>query len=130
MTIQNELKSAIMKVQDLEKKMESQEQYSRRNCILIQGLKEKMNKSADDGVLKLVREELIEDILLADLDRTQRIGKKTDSSSKPPPVIVKFARYNIRAKVFKRKKKLKAKIISITESLTRYRMSVLNEAGE
>ena len=40
-TIQNELKSAIMKVQDLEKKMESQEQYSRRNCILIHGLKEK-----------------------------------------------------------------------------------------
>ena len=35
-TLQNELKSATTKVQDLEKKMERQEQYSTRNCILIQ----------------------------------------------------------------------------------------------
>ena len=33
-------------------------------------------------------------------------------------------------KFFKSKKKIKAKNISITESLTRYRMSVLNEARE
>ena len=56
--------------------------------------------------------------------------KKSDSSSKPRPVIVKFARCNIREKVFKSKKKLKGKNISITESLTRYQMSVLNEARE
>ena len=75
-TLQNELKSATMKVQDLEKKMERQEQYSRRNCILIHGLKEEIDESTDDRVLKLFREELNEDVLLADLDRTHRIGKK------------------------------------------------------
>ena len=57
-----------------------QEQYSRRNCILIHGLKEEMDESTDDRVLKLFREELNEDVLLADLDRTDRIGKKSDSS--------------------------------------------------
>ena len=56
--------------------------------------------------------------------------KKRDSSSIPRPVIVKFARYNIREKVFKSKKNLKAKNISITESLTEYRLSVINEARE
>ena len=56
--------------------MERQEQYSRRNCILIHGLKEEKNESTDDRVLKLFREELNEDVLLADLDRTHRIGKK------------------------------------------------------
>ena len=90
-TLQNELKSASMKVEDLEKKMERQEQYSRRNCILIHVLKEEKNKSTDDRVLKLFREELNEDILLVDLDRTHRIREKRDSSSKPRPVIVKFA---------------------------------------
>ena len=75
-TLQNNLKSASMKVEDLEKKMERQEQYSRRNCILIHGLKEEMDESTDDRVLKLFREELNEDVLLADLDRTLRIGKK------------------------------------------------------
>ena len=39
-------------------------------------------------------------------------------------------RYNIREKVFKSKKNLKAKNISITESLTGYRLSVINEARE
>ena len=99
-TLQNELKSASMKVEDLEKKMERQVQYSRRNSILIHGLKEEKNESTDDRVLKLFREELNEDALLADLDRTHRTGKKRDSNRKPRPVVVKFARYNIREKAF------------------------------
>ena len=107
-----------------------QEQYSRRNFLLIHGLKEEKNESAVDIVLKLFTEELNEDALLADLGRTGRIGKKRDSSSKSRPGIIKFARYNIREKVFKCKKKLKGKNISITENLTGYQMSVLNEAGE
>ena len=50
--------------------MERQEQYSRRNCILIHGLKEEKNESTDDRVLKLFKEELNEDVLLLDLDST------------------------------------------------------------
>ena len=56
--------------------MESQEQYSRRNCILIHRLKEEMDERTDDRVLKLFREKLNENVLLADLDRTHKIGKK------------------------------------------------------
>ena len=97
--------------------MERQEQYSRRSCILIHGLKEEKNESTDDRVLKLFREELNEDVLLADLDRTNRIGKKRDSSSKPRPVIVKFARYNIREKLFKSKKNLRLKILALQKVL-------------
>ena len=84
----------------LRKKTERPEQHSRRNCILIHGLKEEKNESTDDRVLKLFREELNEDVILADLDRTHRIGKKRNSTSKLCPVIVKFARYNIREKSF------------------------------
>ena len=62
-----------MKVEDLEKKMDRQEEYSRRNCILIHGLKEEKNESTDDRVLELFREELNEDILMVDLYRTHRI---------------------------------------------------------
>ena len=59
-----------------------------------------------------------------------RIGEKRDSNSKPCPVIVKFAQYNIREKISKSKKELKGKNISITENLTGYQMSVLNEVRE
>ena len=110
-TLQSELNSAGMKVEDLEKKVDRQEQYSRGNCILIHRLKEEKNDSTDDRVLKLFREELNEDLLLVDLDRTHRIREKRDSNSKPRPVFVKFARYNIRENVFKSKKYLKGKIL-------------------
>ena len=50
-------------------------------------------------VLKLFREELNENVLL--VDGAHRIGKKRDSSSNSRPVIVKFAPYSIREKVFK-----------------------------
>ena len=92
-----------MKVEDLEKKMVRQEQYSRRNRVLIHGLKQEKNESTDDRVLKLFREELNEDVLLVDLEGHIESEKK-DSNSKLHPVIVKFARYNIREKVFKSKK--------------------------
>ena len=104
-TLQDELKSASMRVEDLEKKMERKEQYSMRDCILIHGVKGEMDESADDRVLKLFREEKNEDVFLADLDRTHKIGEKSDSSRKQRPVIVKFAQYNILEKVFKSKRK-------------------------
>ena len=88
--------------------MERQEQYPRRNCILIHGLKEEMDESTDDRVLKLFREELNEDVVLADLDRTHIIGKKSDSSSKPRPV----ARYNIREKAFQSKRNSRVKLLA------------------
>ena len=65
-----------MKVEDLENKMDRQEQNSRRNCVLIHGLKEEKNESTDDRVLELFREELNEVILLVDLERTHRIVKR------------------------------------------------------
>ena len=100
------MKNSNIKVEDLVKKIERQEQYSRRNCIIIHGLKGEKNKSTNDKVVKLFREELNEDVLFADLDRTHRIGKKKDSSSKPRPVIVKFVRYNIREKEKNSKEKI------------------------
>ena len=93
-------------------------------------LNSRIKRRNDGRVLKLFRDELNEDVLSADLDRTHRIAKQSDSSSKPRPVVVKFSRYNILEKVYKSKKSLKGKNISITESLIRYRMSVLKEARE
>ena len=49
-TLQRDLKSVSMKVENLEKKMNRQEQYSWQNCILIHGSKEKKNKRTYDRV--------------------------------------------------------------------------------
>ena len=114
---------------DLEQIIDKQEQYSRRNCILIHGVKEEQNEDTDNVVVKLIKDNLEEDIDLTELDRSHRIGKKK-SNGKARPIIVKFARYNVRRKVFYNKKKLKGKNISINESLTKFRMEKLQEARE
>ena len=83
--------------------MDRQKQYSRRNCILIHGLKEEKNERINDRILELFRKELNEDLLLVDLDRTHLCVNRT-KNSKPCPVIVKFVRYSICENVFKSKK--------------------------
>ena len=62
-----------------------------------------------------------------DIDRTHRIG--VWSKGKNRPIIVKFVRYMDRRRVFSNKKRLKRKDMSITESLTKIRMSAWKEAS-
>ena len=57
-----------------------------------------------------------------------RIGRYNKAKKKPRPIIVKFARYNVRGKVFREKRKLKGTGKSITESLTTERIGKLNDA--
>ena len=111
-------------VKDLKQKVDRQEQYSRRNCLLIHGIKEEKDENTDNVVIKFIQDDLQEEINIEDLDRTHRIGKVNNGKSRP--IIVKFPRYNVRKKVFHNKQKLKGKNMSITESLTKIRVSKLS----
>ena len=64
------------------------------------------------------------------IERSQRIGLKkrsTNSEAKPRAIIAKFVSYRDRQVVFNSKKLLKESGFVITESLTKKRMSLLNE---
>ena len=117
-------------VGDLDQKIEKQEQYSRRNCLLIHGVAENKDENTDDVVLSIFKDEMDIEIFTDDLDRTHRIGKTKDNNKHRRPIIVKFANHNDKHKVFRNKKRLKGKKISITESLTKTRMAKLNEARD
>ena len=84
--------------------LDRQEQYSRRNCLLIHGIDEENQENIDEVVINVLNKD-----------------RKPDKS-KPRPIIIKFSRYNVRAKIFKNKRKLKGKRISVTEGLTKTRM--------
>ena len=125
------------RVEILEEEKESQgkeiddlEQYSRRNCLLLHGVVETNAECTDDIIIKTCAEELGIDVKQEDLDRSHRLGKVKRNDNKPRPIIVKFARYAVRNKVFSNKKKLKGKKLLITESLTVYRMKLLDEARQ
>lgn len=134
------IKGQISSLRDV---MEEQEQYSRRNCLRFQGIKESTNEVTDDAIIKLVREKLHIDIQPSDIDRSHRIplrardkpvkrmtnvDAKEAEETQAKPIIVKFARYNVRSAVYKARSKLKGSNVYIHEDLTRMRSELVYEA--
>ena len=130
--LRGEVSSLNEKLNGFTEQVDRQEQYSRRNCLLIHGITEGNQENTDDLALEIFREKLDIELTQRDLDRTHRIGKNDKRSKRinwPRPVIVKFIQYNDRKKIFSKKKQLKNSGIS-TESLTKLRMSKLAKARE
>ena len=127
--LENKVSFLNERVNELTTAIEKQEQYSRRNCLLLHGIQENTNEDTDKLSLDMVNNNLQLDLTGENIERTHRIGKPK-SDGKPRPIIIKFVRYNVRRKVYTRKKMFKGKKISLTESLTAFRMSKLSDARE
>ena len=127
-----ELKSTInslnVRLDKADRALDRQEQYSRRNCLLIHGIDEENQENTDEVVINVLKKEMDEEITHLDIDRSHRLGNRKLDKSKPRPIIIKFSRYNVRARIFKNKRKLKGKRTSVTESLTKTRMEKLEKA--
>ena len=87
------------------------------------------NENTDLLAIEVIETKMDIKITDNDIDRTRRI-RKQKNNGKPRPVIIKFARYNDRKRVFSSKKLLKDSSVSITESLTAFRMKKLTNARE
>ena len=115
-------------VKNLENQLDRQENYSRRNCILIHGITETQDENTDDISLRPINEHLKLQLTEKELDRTHVVGNSKSDNKRPRPIIVKFARYNTRRKVFVNKIRLENTGISMTESLTKHKMEFLKKA--
>ena len=116
------------KAENLEKEIDKHEQYSRRNYLLVHGIVETDDEVMDGLVIETISTNMNIEISPADLDRTQRLGKKKPGQNKPRPIIVKLSRNNVRKKAFSNKKNLKGSNESITEDLIPKRMEILKKA--
>ena len=110
--------------------LDRQEQYSRRNCLLLHGVDETDHEVTDDIIIKTIKDKMDVEITPESIDRTHRLGKKQQNTGRPRPIIVKFSTYNTRHKIFRNKKVLKGKGVSITESLIQKRVELLKKARE
>ena len=120
--LQNAIKAQGESINELE-------QYSRRNCLLLHGVPESDKEDTDALFRSTVAEHLGTDVKVRDINRTHRLGpKRADGSSRP--IIAKFARYNVRASVFREKRKFKGTKFLLTESLTKTRVAILNAARD
>ena len=71
--LQNEVSSLKERTHLLEKESDDNEQYSHRNCLLVHGVKEQEQENTDNIVLNVIKEHLDIELLVQDLDRSQRI---------------------------------------------------------
>ena len=107
------------------------EQKSRSSCLLIHGVEEANNEDTDKYCLDIVNKEVGVDLCLADIERSHRIGPRkaqTTQSTRPRPIIVRFASMRKRMEVYRNKKRLKGKDFVITESLTSARYDLYQKA--
>ena len=92
-------------------------------------MRENKNENTDVLDSEVIGTKMDVKIRQNDIDKTHRI-EETKNNDKSRPVIIKFVRYNDRQKIFSSKKLLKDSGVSITESLTAFRMKKLTNARD
>ena len=70
------------KVSNLSVQFYVQEEYSRRNSLLLHGVEENQNKDTDILTIYTINEHLGLDIQRPDVDRTHRFGNKNKARKK------------------------------------------------
>lgn len=117
----NMMKNEVFKLKSRDDELE---QYSRRNSLRISGISESDQRPTDDIVLSIASEYNIA-ITSQDLDRSHRVGRVNDNSSRA--ILVKFSSYNAKRAFMMKKKDLKAGLY-FNEDLTKMRSELLFRA--
>ena len=141
---ENKISELSNKNRELEAKIDSLQQYSRRNSVRIFGIPENNEEDIQEKVLEIFRENLKLEITADHVDACHRVGKRSTGSetkvntrstksTKPQPprgVIVKFVNHNYRQRVYDGKRCLKGTKIVIREDLTRDSLNLVKAACE
>ena len=117
----------------LEDKVDSLEQYSRRQSVRVSGVPEPEGPGAtredtESVVMEVIRDNLKTPLLPDDIERAHRTGRPTPG--RPRDILVKFTSHNDKSAVMKARKNLKSTNIYINEDLTRTRQNVAYHARQ
>lgn len=119
------------RVSELESAVDTGEQYSRRGCLRITGIKEVDGEDTDAIVLKMAYE-LEAGLTIADLDRSHRVGKIRPGQNRA--IIAKFATHRARQSLYSKRKDLRGNVnyanVYINEDLTSTRSRLLFNARQ
>lgn len=105
-------------VQKLEKKIDDLENRSRRNNLIVYGIRE-MDNETEDNLMNSVVNEVLSDRLAVNvksIERIHRLGKW--SSNRIRPVILKFGDFMEKKEVLRNARKLKGTAIFINEDFS------------
>ena len=90
--LREEVPSLKNEHEQLKPDFENQEQYYRRNCLLVHSIPEEQEKSNDSIVLNAINKHLEKEVTEDDIERTHRVGKPKQNKKTPRPIIIKFVR--------------------------------------
>ena len=117
-THEDETNTLKRKVKDQERLIERQEIYSRRENVILKGVRESENENVLDSVVKIMNiDENEHKVEPADFQRVHRLGKPMQGKTRP--VIVRFVNFSKKLAVLKSKQAIKDKQdVKITNDLT------------
>lgn len=84
----------------VDKKLESLEQYTRRNNLGLFGVEEKSYENTNVLAMDIIRNKLNVNINLSDIERSHRVGNNRVGNHKPRAIIIKFGSYRVREQIF------------------------------
>lgn len=144
---QNVIDNFQERINQLERKSDDNEQYSRRSCLRIHGIEWKGRSTSDDG--KEDVKKIVEDCCLEmgipyndkDIDRAHRIGKEffdKETQRTIKSIIVKFRSWESRKRFYNARPKASAKGVKkpgarkfgVAVDLTKNRHALLQHAKE
>ena len=102
-----ELKTVIT---DLENRVEDLEQYSRRNAVVLSSVNDSLHENTDLIMLDRCSKVLNVNLQPEEISRSHRLPggpPRIDYHIKPRPIVVKFATYNIRKRIYDARKNIK-----------------------
>lgn len=128
------IRESLSKVEELDERLENQEQYSRRNCLLLRGIPEPTKPENEEECLAHVMRVVNHDLKLSlppdVVSRCHRLGGRGRDTPRTRPIIIKFYSYRHRREVFGVKKRLQGKPHSLCEFLTIQRLKILRQARQ
>ena len=93
-------------LQDHENKFDEQEQYSKKDNIIIRGVPERKGESTNNIVCKIAQAVGVE-CTEKDISTSHRLGASNTRGGRPRPIVARFVRRDMRTVILRKKRDLK-----------------------
>ena len=114
------------KLNDIEQTVDNNEQHDRNINLILRGVPEEKDEDTTKTFINKLNEHLPVKLVTKDVTRSHRLGRKIDNKSRP--IIARFAIEEKKMEVFRSKRHLKGKGISLAENLTKSRVEIYKAA--
>ena len=129
--LQGQLTATQNENNHLQIKLDEQEAYSRRPCLVVSGVDSELQDGpslAQEVVGLLSQTGIKKETLNSSIDKLHQIGKVNNKGTRS--IIVKFKEHSFKEEVYKKRKNIKNNKVKLKPSLTKRRQDILEEANQ